>query len=186
MTRLFIAMPVDGEIASPLKSTYEFLHTQEHILKAVSPNNYHITMKFLGECEGNVVKAIESTFLEILVTTGDIPFTLQGIGAFPDIRKPSVLWAGVETDLEKILAIKRSVERFTSNFKFKDEKRDFIPHLTIARVRKGRKITGDLLKFIEKNNSTYFGEFHFGRLALFSSRLTPEGPVYTEIKSIRF
>ena len=58
------------------------------------------------------------------------------------------------------------------------------PHLTLARVKSGRKISGDLLKFVEKNRNMRFGESAFRRLSLFSSKLTPDGPVYTELKAI--
>jgi 2'-5' RNA ligase len=186
MTRLFIALPIGGEIRSALQPVHAYLLGYEGLIKTVAPENYHITVKFLGECEGNTAKAIESTFPEIAAPQGEIPFTLKGLGAFPDIRKPSVLWTGLITDSEKISLLHKNVARFAANFKFKEEKREYSPHLTIARVRSGRKITGDLLKFLEKNRETSYGESSFKRLSLFASKLTPEGPVYTELKSISF
>jgi RNA 2',3'-cyclic 3'-phosphodiesterase len=186
MTRLFIALPVEGEVRTLLEPTYRFLTGHDHILKAVATDNYHITVKFLGECDGNIASAIESTFLEIPVTAGEIPYEMAGLGSFPDLRKPTVLWAGLSVDGARLAGIRSSVEKYASRFRFKEEKRDFVPHLTIARVKSGRKVSGDLLKYIESNKETSYGHSIFNRLSLFSSRLTPEGPVYKELKSISF
>jgi 2'-5' RNA ligase len=185
--RLFIGLPVDDEVRRSLSSVHGFLLSNTFPLKIVAPENYHITIKFFGECEGNVAKAIESTFCEIPVAGGgELPFSVEGLGAFPDVRKPSVLWAGLNADHESLMRLYRSVDRYAANFRFKEEKREFTPHLTLARVKSGRKIAGDLLKYLESNRRTHFGDSSFKRLALFSSKLTPEGAVYTELKSIAF
>jgi len=81
MTRLFIGLPIDDTLRTALRPVYELLSGHDHLLKAVPPENYHITVKFLGECEGNVANAIESTFLEIPAPEAEIPFTLSGLGA---------------------------------------------------------------------------------------------------------
>ncbi len=97
---------------------------------------------------------------------GDIPFTLSGMGAFPDLKKPTVIWAGLRPEADLMGQLFKNVERFASNFRFKEEKRQFTPHLTLARLKNGRKITGDLLKFIEKNAETFYGDSFFTRLVL--------------------
>lgn len=186
MTRLFIGLPIDNTLRTALRPVYEFLSGHDHLLKAVPPENYHITVKFLGECEGNVANAIESTFLEIPAPEAEIPFTLSGLGAFPDLKKPSVIWAGLNADNDMMGRLYKNVERFTANFRFREDKREFIPHLTLARLKSGRKITGDLLKYLEKNRDTVYGQSAFTRLTLYSSRLTSEGASYTALKTISF
>ncbi len=186
MTRLFIGLPIDARMRLALRPAYDALSGHDHILKPVPPENYHITVKFLGECDGNVANAIESTFLEIPVPEGDIPFTLSGMGAFPDLKKPTVIWAGLRPEADLMGQLFKNVERFASNFRFKEEKRQFTPHLTLARLKNGRKITGELLKFIEKNAETFYGDSFFTRLVLYSSKLTLDGASYTELKSISF
>ncbi|TAL36619.1 MAG: RNA 2',3'-cyclic phosphodiesterase [Spirochaetes bacterium] len=186
MNRLFIALPVNGEIRAALQPSYEFLRGYENFLKPVAPANFHITVKFLGECEGNVATAIESTFLEITAPQAEIPFSISGIGVFPDMKKPNVIWAGLKTDADALAQVFKNVEKYVANFRFKEEKREFIPHLTIARMKSGRKIAGELLKFVEKNGATEFGSSAFDRLTLYSSKLTPDGPIYTALKSIKF
>jgi RNA 2',3'-cyclic 3'-phosphodiesterase len=185
MNRLFVALPIDKDVQELLYPTYEYLLSQDYMLKTVSPENYHITVKFLGECEGNVANAIESTFLGITIPQGEIPYTVKGLGTFPDIKKPSVLWAGLDTDQNRISQIHKAVDSYASNFKFKEEREEFIPHITLARIRKGRKIAGDLLKYIETNDAITYGQSTFKKLSLYSSKLTPDGPVYSEIKSIK-
>lgn len=186
MTRLFIGLPIDDALRATLRPIYEFLSGNAHLLKAVPPENYHVTIKFLGECDGNVANAIESTFFEIPVPESEISYTLSGMGAFPDIRKPTVIWAGLNADSDVMTRLYKNVERFTANFRFKEEKRAFVPHLTLARLKSGRRITGDLLKYMEKNRDTVYGESAFTGLTLYSSRLTPDGAVHTALKTISF
>lgn len=184
--RLFIGLPLDDEVRLSLTPVHDYLISNDFPLRVVAPANYHITVRFFGECDGNVAKAIESTFCEINVSPGEIPFSVEGLGAFPDVRKPSVLWAGLNADHDVIMRLHKIVDRYAANFHSKDEKREFTPHLTLARVKNGRRISGDLLKYLDSNRQAHFGDSSFKRLSLFSSRLTPDGAVYTELKSIAF
>ncbi|MDY6934184.1 MAG: RNA 2',3'-cyclic phosphodiesterase [Spirochaetota bacterium] len=185
MARLFIALPLEGEgVTSPLKPIVEYLNQHNQLLKVVSTNNYHITIKFLGECDENKANKIIESFPNIELSKGDIPFRISGIGAFPEAKRASVIWCGIKTDARIIDNIFKDIENFSSHFGFQKEKRRFIPHLTLARVRKGKRMTEDIVKFIEKNSDRYFGESSFKKLVLYSSNLTPKGPQYTELKYI--
>ena len=186
MQRLFIALPVKKEVITLLKPTSDFLRKHNSILKVVSLDNFHITMQFLGECEDNLAEKITNNFNSINIQRDEIPFTVTGIGVFPDAQRASVIWIGLQTDERIIEPILNSIYEFTSQFGFKKEKRKFIPHLTLARVKRGKKIDKNLLEFIENNKNKRFGESSFNKLVLFSSKLTPKGPIYTELKSIDF
>ena len=73
-TRLFIALPVDDDAISSLQNADNELEKENSILKVVSPKNYHITLKFFGNCEEQLSQSIEKTFSEISVHSGEIPF----------------------------------------------------------------------------------------------------------------
>ncbi len=186
MPRLFIALPIESDLKENLSGIKEILAGHKNTLKIVEPDNYHITVKFLGECTDDLAEKIVNSFLKIECPGDEISFTASGIGVFPNLKMPSVIWAGLRMSGEKINSLYCQIEDMASRLGFEKEKRGFSPHLTLARVRKGKKISDDLRNLIISRRETRIGESSFKRLVLFSSNLTPEGPVYTEVESLPF
>ncbi len=184
MKRLFAALPIEGEILESLQEVYRYFAGQRAYLKAVLPEHYHITVKFFGECAPAIAKSVEDGFRMVTVDTGRVPFQITGLGAFPNPRRANVLWLRIKADPAMIGRIKERVEKFSSALGFKEEERDFIPHLTVARARKGVALPEELVRYVEQRGGTLLGESFFSRLVLYSSKLTPDGPVYTELHSI--
>ncbi|MFW5771281.1 MAG: RNA 2',3'-cyclic phosphodiesterase [Spirochaetota bacterium] len=184
MTRLFIALPVDEAIRIRLFPLHQFFCQWSSIIKPVSPSHYHITMKFIGDCEGSTARAIEEAFMDVPVDTTALEYTVKGIGMFPGEKNPSVIWTGLQTDLTRIRKMLNVIESFTKEFGIRAETRSFIPHLTIGRVKKGRKLTAKMYNFLEQYRDTDFGSSIFTRLILYQSTLTPKGPEYTVRKEL--
>lgn len=185
MPRLFIALPLTANVANETsKELYDYMKKYDKELKVVAPENYHITLKFLGECSEKTTKKIEESFANISDTNKIIPFTLFGLGVFPDLKNPNVIWAGIKTDEALINKLNQNVENFSSGFGFKKEKNKFIPHLTLARIHKGKKLNENIRQYIVENKELFFFESSFNKLVLFSSTLTKEGPIYSELKAI--
>ena len=106
-------------------------------LRPVNPDGVHLTLKFLGDVStstvGDVAAALEGA------AAGARPFDLElrGVGGFPDLRRPRVLWVGVGGDLEALQRLYESVESALAPLGFPPEGRAFTPHLTLARLREG-------------------------------------------------
>lgn len=184
MNRLFIALPIDETIIKNLQPVYSALLQYDDLLKVVEPSLYHLTLKFIGECEGNVARTIESEFASLRFTTPPIPYSVKGIGMFPNSKNPSVLWTAIETDNKLLTQIVAHIQNFAKKYGIKEEDRPFVPHLTIARIRKGRKLTEAIHKRLQTFSTQEFGQATFNRIILFSSKLTPQGPIYTALKEI--
>ncbi len=184
MTRLFIALPIDEDIRTRLLPLHQFFTGCTQTIKPVHPDHFHITMKFMGECEGNTARSIESAFMDIPLSGTAMDYTVKGIGMFPNEKKPSVIWTGIHTDLPRIREIWKAVETFALEFGIPGEKRSFIPHLTIARVRKGMKLTEKIQRHLKEYSDTVFGSSRFTTLRLYRSKLTPKGPEYTVLKEL--
>ena len=75
MTRLFIGLPFQKDVITLLNTTFDYLCKYKPVLKVVPPQNYHITLKFLGNCDDNLANTIENQFTEIPVTKGEILFS---------------------------------------------------------------------------------------------------------------
>jgi len=182
--RLFIALEIERGVLEGLAPVFDLLSRQSSILKAVPPDNCHITLKFLGECRAGLADDIIREFDTIQHPEGAISYKLRGLGAFPDLTRASVLWCGVETEGDLLADLFSGVESFAGRFGFSREKRKFFPHLTLARVKKGMGLTSLVADYFKERSEIEFAASSFTRLSLFASMLTPRGSVYRVLKDI--
>jgi len=166
-----------------LNPFYSGLDRFSREVKTVDRGNLHITLKFLGNVDEIKSREIAGTFSSI-TKREKIPYILKGTGCFPSINSPSVIWAGIECDMEKMSAVFEDVESFCSSYGFEREKRKFIPHLTIARVKRGRNAPDSLKSCIKSFREEIFAETVFDRLVLFESHLKKDGPEYEKISEV--
>jgi 2'-5' RNA ligase len=138
----------------------------------------HITLKFLGEVEETKMEEIRKA-LDTAAGFGPFPVVLEGVGAFPDTTYIRVVWIGCRS--EKLAALQKIVDSSLSALGFPPESREWIPHLTLARVP--RRMPG-LPEYVEKNAGRKFGTFNAANIALVLSVLKPEGPEYTELHRV--
>ncbi len=167
--RLFIAIELPEEVKSYLKDLQKQILNDK--AKLTLANDFHLTLKFLGEVEEQDVDVIKSKLKEIMFE----PFAakLLTIGVFPSEKSIRVVWVGLEpkdliTDLQK--KIDSSLQS-----KFEKDSR-FHPHLTLARVKflKDSKSYSARLKSINVEPK----EFTVSNFKLIRSTLTPKGSVY--------
>ncbi len=145
--------------------------------KAVAPENIHLTLKFLGEITQKDAEEI-SDALNFIGNEKKFKISLKGIGAFPNENYVRVLWINVVEGSKEICELQRNIDDVLK-FKFPPEK-DFVPHLTIARIKYVYNKEG-LKKFIEKYNDFEFAKFTAEKVSLMKSELRKEGPIYSEI-----
>ncbi len=182
--RLFFALPADGA-GELLRTVNERLAAFPRLLKPVAPGHYHITLKFLGETNAEVCRCLRDDIRKLGTVIAVQPYALKGLGAFPGMKRPRVLWCGLDLDVEALTRARRSIEELTSGHGFQKEDRPFAPHLTLARVRGEAKLPEELSRYFIENTATVYGESKFDRIVLFKSELRREGPVYTALEEIR-
>jgi RNA 2',3'-cyclic 3'-phosphodiesterase len=188
LIRAFIAV----ELPSGLKNELAELETQlkkasPPVVKWVEPNSIHVTLKFLGEISED---SIEELMLAIEETAqGILPFQLEvrGVGAFPNLERPQVLWTGVKGELEKIAQLQKRIESNTEQLGSPRESRAFSPHLTLGRVRDeaGPNERRRLGKLLADTTFTTLHNIDVGAVNLMKSQLTPGGAIYSCIGSVK-
>jgi len=112
-----------------------------------------------------------------------INFTLQGIGAFPTVRSPKVVWAGMR-NCAALLDLQQQLADGLGELGFQKDKTPFMPHITLGRVRDG-SARSTLSALLEERHNQHFGEFLADRLAFIHSDLQPSGPVYTLLEEFK-
>lgn len=180
LIRSFIAFDLENEaILKKMINVQNLLVKTGADLKPVETENIHITLRFLGDIRAENVEKIHEEMRKIQFT----PFQakIQGVGAFPNVNSPRVVWAGITEGADKLQGIFGQLEPKLRDLGFAPDSRGFSPHLTIARVKSGRN-KDKLAQCITENSSVEFGIVEAACLRLKMSQLTPKGPIYSTLK----
>jgi 2'-5' RNA ligase len=178
--RSFIAFDLDSEsILKKIAGVQNLLIKTGAGLKLVKPENIHITVRFLGNINTNMVEKIFEELKKVQFTPFDIK--IHGIGAFPHLRYPRVVWTGITEGADQLRNIFDQLEPRLRGLGFAPDTRGFSPHLTIARVKSGRN-KAELVKCVTENANHEFGVVRAECLRLKRSDLTPRGPIYSTLK----
>ncbi len=179
--RCFIAVPLDNELRKNVKEIQKKFKILEGSLKFVKNENLHITVKFLGNVNKTQIERIKQNVRVALKNREPFQIEICGTGVFPSMDYVRVIWLGVENGREELIKIVKSVDEKLERLGFKREK-DYVPHLTLARVKNVRVNEKEKLKkLIEELKNVRIGCMNVSTLLLYRSELLPSGPVYTEL-----
>ncbi len=179
MMRLFIALPLGLQVERYLSSIIDELRPHGGSVKWVAPQNVHLTVRFLGDTEEHRVPKIKQLLDKVASEHPTVATTIDCLGAFPNLRRPRVVWAGIHDNVDHLEKLARQVELGVRKLRFEKETKGFKPHLTLARIRKPQgleQLIAHLESFaLEPQLLT------LDRLVLFKSTLTPKGPIYDRL-----
>ena len=179
-TRAFIAIELNASVHSELSSLQSILKKSNADVKWVAAESIHLTLKFLGNIDTQKINEIEKILNEI--ATGVEPFvlTLKGIGAFPKLDYPRVIWVEVERGAPQSEQLAKSIEERLEGIGIPREDREFHAHITLGRV-KSPKNTDKLKETIESTKFEAESAVDVNHLTLFKSQLTRDGSIYTPL-----
>jgi 2'-5' RNA ligase len=181
--RLFVALAIPAEVRENLASLIRDLKSVDPHPKWINPDNLHVTLKFVGEVAPEKVLEIGDALADVR-TQPRVIAEFRGIGFFPDERRPSVVWVGIEpSDILSTLAAE--VNRVLAIVTVPREVKALVPHLTIARLKETR-LSACLRNEIEKRKSCAFGTLAANEFHLIESKLKSSGAEYTTLRSFRF
>jgi RNA 2',3'-cyclic 3'-phosphodiesterase len=171
----------EPSVQAKLASAQKFLVQTGADLKVVELQNIHITLRFLGGISPAMVEKVYGAMQKVQFK----PFDIQicGLGVFPSLNYPRVVWAGITVGAEELKGIFSQIEPQMRTLGFEADKNGFSPHLTIARVRSAQNKT-QLAEYITKKAHDDFGKIHLDCLKLKQSKLSPKGPTYLTLKEV--
>ncbi len=152
-------------------------------LKVVSPDQLHLTLKFLGDTEDGLVPEIVTAMREAASGVRPFEIRVRGTGAFPSLGRMNVIWVGVE-GAEPLTRIAAALEASMEPLGFRREHRTWKAHVTLARV----KGSGDLDRtrtILRARAADEFGTHRVDAIHLKKSVLTPQGAQYSVVESLR-
>lgn len=184
--RAFIAIHLPSEIRHNLEQVLKDLYSRwpQAPVRWVPAGNIHLTLKFLGEVStANLPLLIKSLAAEAARRPA-FEISVGGLGAFPSLRRPRVVWVGVEAPPE-LGALQHGVEAEMAHLGYAPEERAFSPHLTLGRV--ARNVSPDeqtrLSALLSAAKVGFLGAVRVQNIQLFRSDLQPSGAVYTSLFS---
>ncbi len=178
--RAFIAFELPEEIVGALTRIQTQLRQRGLIARWVRPENIHLTLRFLGNVPGKNIDAVGQCMQEAARGRGSISLAVKGLGVFPGLRRPRVLWAGLDEPKGELIRLHGQLEACLESLGWPRERRPFKGHLTLGRFKQDPSlstITGALEACRDFSTET----FGLDTVALFQSDLRPSGPVYTKL-----
>jgi 2'-5' RNA ligase len=186
MMRCFLAVELPSLLQEAIRAATaeprRALGTQ--IVRWIPEQNIHLTLKFLGETAPTSLEQIGAALQSGIPQYKAFNVELQGLGAFPSVKRARVLWIGLVAPVE-LASLQHELDVATSRLGYVSEEREFSPHLTVGRVRQNAS-TADLQRIREALEGTsvgHVGTLPVGAVHLYKSELLPSGSVYSKLHS---
>lgn len=181
--RAFIAIEIPAEIRTKISELQNSLKAYGGRVSWTKPDNIHLTLKFLGDTEEKIIDEIAAGLQQAVQNTPCFTITVQGTGAFPNFKRPRVIWIGAKSEGDQLQKLASQIHDCMTNFGFEKEKRRFSAHLTLARVKDARGIE-PIMEKLRSYDQFVAGTFDVKELYLIKSELHPAGAIYTPLKKI--
>jgi len=181
--RCFICIELDDLLKDRIGALVEKLKTFAPNISWVSKEALHLTLKFCGNLSMSTVELLSQQLQDRIKHCQLVPFLLElsGVGGFPSLKRPRVLWLGVSGDVSSLLRVQSLVEETCSTFgEIRKDDKPFSPHLTLARVKRPSDATTSLLDFVSSMEFPGL-PWHVKTLTFMRSDLTPKGAIYTPL-----
>ena len=184
--RLFVAMAVPGAIKAALGRVRDELQSEvPHArISWTRPESMHLTLRFLGAVSPADVLPLGHALTEATRNFGVLELNCDGLGCFPGLRSPRILWAGVHDTADRLPQLSRQITVQTSRFTREQAEARFTGHITLGRIRQklalaeARKISG----YLERADQHGFGSWTATAVELMQSELNPGGSQYKVIE----
>lgn len=176
MLRTFIAIKIPP--TSGLRALHARLADLGERFHPVPLDSLHVTLKFLGDTPEDKVSEVTSVLERIVAGRTTVHLRLVGVGAFPNARRPSVFWVGLEQN-ETLSAIASELDRQLVSLGFPAEGRFYQPHLTLLRIRV--RPPESLFAILKEEAQTELGMVEIDCVEYIESQLGPRGSQYTTL-----
>lgn len=182
--RLFVALNLPAKARDRIHRAAASLRERGLPVRWVEPDDYHVTLKFLGEVRDPRRPDVDAVLERVAAGSPRLTLTFEGFGAFPTIRRPRILWIGAVATPE-LRCLKQDLEWGLAEVGFERETRAFHPHITLGRAKE----EGGAGAFRGVDDMVAEMDFSLDvpvrTVDLMRSRLTRSGPTYTVERTIK-
>ncbi len=183
--RTFIAINLGNTLQRTLSEVIDKFASSKASVRWVAPEIAHLTLKFLGNVEEARLPEVFAACHRAVEGFDPIELELRAVGCFPNMKRPRVVWLGIEKGAEDVKRLQQRVESELEMIGFPKEERQFRAHLTIGRV-KGQQGMSHLCRLLEEERNVFIGSMRADKISVMKSKTLSTGPVYTELEAIPF
>jgi 2'-5' RNA ligase len=179
--RAFLGVSVPEELKP--KMTYIQDRFELFDIKFVEKENLHFNLKFFREISDEKVEELKKILEDVCKGYQPFEIGISGVGAFPSRNYVRVIWLGVKDGYQALASLAERIENASESLGFETEEK-FVPHLTLGRVRSGRN-KNEMLTLLKELENVEIGKMKVDKVILFQSKLSPRGPAYEEVFSVK-
>jgi 2'-5' RNA ligase len=183
MIRAFIAITPPETLQRAFANTQGALQRLSLPFRWVKPAQIHLTLKFLGDITPEALDPIAQAMQRAVTTLTPFALSIQGMGCFPSLVRPRVLWVGIHASYDMLLQLHQRLDSELAALGFAPEERPFRPHLTLARGQQ-RVNSRHLATALHAYHDQHFGDMLVDQMQLMQSQLHRDGAVYTMLRSV--
>jgi RNA 2',3'-cyclic 3'-phosphodiesterase len=183
--RVFFGVELSPDLFQKVAALQDHLQAALPPVKWVRPESVHLTLKYLGSVEEEMVEKLLTTINPLLKIQSSITVNIQGLGVFPELRRPRILWIGCRGDISSLITLVSQIEASLELLGWPLESKPFHPHLTLARIKHDNSKVGNALMhsgILEQSHN--LGTFCIRRISLFRSDLNARGAEYTPLWTV--
>ncbi|MDH3286083.1 MAG: RNA 2',3'-cyclic phosphodiesterase [Acidobacteriota bacterium] len=181
--RLFVAAAVPAATREALWSWTREWAGRDAGWRPVRPENIHLTLRFLGDTPSSVAGHLGETLAGAVPPEAPVALRVRGVGVFPGAHRPRVLWAGLEGELDRLVALAQRIEEWAVAQGFRRNARPFRAHMTVARAGRGRAEVPEAAR-AGTALSPDFGPLIVDRISLYRSHLGSGPPRHEALATI--
>jgi 2'-5' RNA ligase len=184
--RAFAAIPLPPELKDRVAAIQRRLDSGlgRNLVRWTGPEQLHLTLRFYGEVPEANVTELSTALRKATEGVRRFELRLTGLGGFPSLRRPAVVWLGLEGEIEPLQKLETQIERETARFGSHSETRAFHPHLTIGRVKRVADASPRVGQALAAEAMERVGALPGACVQLIQSQLKPGGSVYTVLEEI--
>ncbi len=179
IVRTFFGFDLPPEVPRRAAGLRTLVDDPKRAVRWVKGSNIHLTVRFLGATPREAVEEIATAMREKLEGFRAFRVSVEGTGVFPAPTRPRILWLGLTGDIGRLQALEETIHQVVGPMGFPREEREFIPHITLGRVRYPQKITPDVSKFLSVEYEAV--DCPLEALHLYESRPGDKGIVYVHL-----
>jgi 2'-5' RNA ligase len=185
---MFIAIESPPEVKEALRRAQEALRRSLHesAVRWTSEQQFHLTLRFFGNVDTTSLAWLSDSLTEACRDFRALRLQARGIGFFPSVRKPRVIWAGMSDQASRLRELHRLIADTTASFGNEKPENDFHGHITLGRIKQlSRGEAAGLIKAAERFDQTVFGQWKVESVQLIRSQLSLVGPAYSTVAEPR-
>ena len=182
--RTFIAVDISNRMQTSAAKLIARLSANAVDYNWVEKANLHVTLNFLGDVEESELPAVCQLVKNTVADFGSFELSLEGLGCFPNLEKPRVVWMGCRGGLHEMAALNSRLADALEEMRFPRERNDYRPHLTLGRLRRGGRWNPSLTEAVSNGAGLQGGSTIVNQVVVYSSFIDRSGPSYTAMSRI--